>query len=95
MLADTLASSDEHIHAIHRSGKMGLGAEYITGFAWGLESGHDWLIEINADGSYPPKALPRMMGAASVSDAVGLVIGSRWASGGVRRGLAEGPRTAQ
>ena len=82
VLADSLAASDDHIHALHRSEKMGLGAAYIAGFAWGLERGYDWLIEMDADGSHPPEALPRMIEAASASAAVGLVIGSRWAPGG-------------
>lgn len=82
VLAETLAASDERVHVMHRSEKLGLGAAYITGFAWGLERGYDWLIEMDADGSHPPEALPRMLEAASASDAVGLVIGSRWVAGG-------------
>jgi dolichol-phosphate mannosyltransferase len=81
-LADTLAAADDHIHTMHRSGKQGLGAAYIAGFAWGLVRGYDWLIEMDADGSHPPEALPRMLEGAEQSNAVGLVIGSRWVHGG-------------
>lgn len=71
VFAETLAASDERVHVMHRSRKLGLRAAYITGFAWGLERGYDWLIEMDADGSHPPEALPRMLEAASASDAVG------------------------
>jgi dolichol-phosphate mannosyltransferase len=81
-VADALAVSEDHVHAMHRSGKQGLGAAYIAGFAWGLERGYSWLVEMDADGSHPPEALPQMLEAASQSDEVGLVIGSRWVPGG-------------
>ena len=34
------------LHLIERSGKLGLGTAYVTGFRWGLEQGYDYIFEI-------------------------------------------------
>lgn len=86
-LADSMAASDDRIFAMHRTGKLGLGSAYLKGFAWGLERDYDLLIEMDADGSHPPETLPEMIdsvwfSAAASRQPVGLVIGSRWTSGG-------------
>jgi len=78
-LADELAAGDEHISVLHRRGKEGLGAAYLAGFAWGLERGYDVLVEMDADGSHPPEALPRLLQRLETAD---LVLGSRWVPGG-------------
>lgn len=78
-IADKLASHDDSVHALHRSGKQGLGPAYLAGFEWGLERGYDILVEMDADGSHLPEQLPRLLGAMSGAD---LVIGSRWVDGG-------------
>lgn len=85
-LADSMAASDERIHVIHRTGKLGLGSAYIAGFTWGLERGYDLLVEMDADGSHPPETLPKLLELVSrdmsVANGVGLAIGSRWTRGG-------------
>ncbi|MFJ3924472.1 polyprenol monophosphomannose synthase [Streptomyces sp. NPDC090022] len=78
-LADELASSDDHVHVLHRKGKEGLGAAYLAGFAWGLERGYGVLVEMDADGSHQPEELPRLLTALRGAD---LVLGSRWVPGG-------------
>jgi dolichol-phosphate mannosyltransferase len=78
-LADELAAADERIHVLHRGGKAGLGAAYISGFGWGLANGFDVLVEMDADGSHAPEQLPRLLRALDGAD---LVIGSRWIPGG-------------
>ena len=77
--ADELAASDEHIHVLHRTGKEGLGAAYLAGFAWGLDAGYDVLVEFDADGSHAPEDLPRVLAALDGAD---MVKGSRWVKGG-------------
>lgn len=83
-LAERVAAEDERVHVLHRTGKLGLGSAYVTGFRWGLERGYDVLVEMDADGSHPPEVLPEMIervtsgGAASPA----LAIGSRWVPGG-------------
>jgi len=67
------------IHVLHRTGKLGLGTAYITGFRWALERGYDVIVEMDADGSHRAEDLPRLLDAVSDAD---LVIGSRWVPGG-------------
>ncbi|WP_373994161.1 polyprenol monophosphomannose synthase [Demequina sp. NBRC 110055] len=95
--ADERAASDDHVHALHRPGKAGLGAAYLAGFAWGLERGYDVLVEMDADGSHRAVDLPRVLSAPGQWD---LAIGSRWVDGGAvenwpmhRRALSTGANT--
>lgn len=78
-LADALAATDPAVHVLHRAGKEGLGRAYLAGFAWGRERGYDLLVEMDADGSHHPEALPGMIALADRHD---LVLGSRWVPGG-------------
>ena len=79
-IADRLASSDDHIHVMHRTGKQGLGAAYLAGFNWGLEHDYDVLVQHDADGSHQPEELPRLLQA--IADGADMVKGSRWVPGG-------------
>jgi dolichol-phosphate mannosyltransferase len=82
-VADRMATEDERVHVLHRSGKLGLGSAYVTGFGWGLARDYAFLIEMDADGSHPPEALPRMIArVARDEDGPSLAIGSRWVPGG-------------
>ncbi|GAA1901043.1 polyprenol monophosphomannose synthase [Lapillicoccus jejuensis] len=78
-VADRLAAADDAVHVLHRTGKQGLGAAYLAGFAWALERGYDAAVEIDADGSHQPETLPGLLRAARDAD---VVIGSRWVPGG-------------
>lgn len=80
----SIAAADARVHLLRRAGKEGLGPAYLAGFAWGLEHGYDVLFEMDADGSHPPEAIPRMLGIldADTDGHVGGVIGSRWVPGG-------------
>ena len=82
-LADRMAADDARIHVIHRAEKNGLGPAYLAGFEWALARGYDVLVEMDADGSHPPDALPAMLARLDPAPGgVGLVIGSRWVPGG-------------
>ena len=78
-LADEIASTDDHVHVMHRLGKEGLGAAYLAGFEWGLNAGYDVLVEMDADGSHQPEQLSVLLAALADAD---LVLGSRWVKGG-------------
>ncbi|MEY3966690.1 MAG: hypothetical protein RLZ96_216 [Actinomycetota bacterium] len=78
-LAAQLAGGDKRIHVLQRSGKEGLGKAYLAGYEFGLASGFDYLVQMDADGSHRPQDLPAMLSAAKNFD---LVIGSRWIIGG-------------
>ena len=78
-LADELAVRHERVNVLHRTAKEGLGAAYLAGFSWGLDHGYAALVEMDADGSHHPEALPRMLGLLDEYD---MVLGSRWIPGG-------------
>lgn len=67
------------VEVISRSGKMGLGSAYRTGFAVALERGYSNVIEMDADGSHQVSDLVKMMEWIGTSE---LLIGSRWVADG-------------
>ncbi len=67
------------MHVIHRSGKLGLGTAYITGFRYALDQGADAVVQMDADFSHRPEYIPQMLEALREYD---LVIGSRYVPGG-------------
>lgn len=68
------------VHLIERSGKLGLGTAYITGFKWGLERGYDFIFEMDCDFSHNPSDLLRLKEA--LAKGADLVVGSRYVKGG-------------
>lgn len=79
-IVDALAAQDIRVSLLRRDGKAGLGAAYLAGFAIALERGYAHVVEIDADGSHDPAALPAMI--AEARKGAELVIGSRWVDGG-------------
>ena len=67
------------LNLLERSGKLGLGTAYITGFKWGLEHGYDYVFEMDADFSHNPEDLPRLL--AACENGADLAIGSRYCKG--------------
>ena len=51
------------LHLIERSGKLGLGTAYITGFRWAIEHKYNYIFEMDADFSHNPSDLPRLYAA--------------------------------
>jgi dolichol-phosphate mannosyltransferase len=74
-----LMAANSRISLIERSGKLGLGTAYVTGFKWGLEKGYDYFIEMDADGSHDPAELSSFID--EIKRGCGLVIGSRYLNG--------------
>lgn len=70
----------DRLFLIERSGKLGLGTAYITGFKWGLEKKYDYIFEMDADFSHDPKDLPRLLASCEQGGA-DFAIGSRYADG--------------
>lgn len=68
------------INIIKRPGKLGLGTAYITGFKWALQQGYDFIIEMDADFSHPPKDLIPMQRACA-SEGADVAVGSRYVTG--------------
>ncbi|HEY2097695.1 MAG TPA: polyprenol monophosphomannose synthase [Pseudonocardia sp.] len=78
-LADGLAAEDDRVQVLHRQAKDGLGAAYLAGFSWALARDYQVVVQIDADGSHPPEALPAMLEELAGAD---LVLGSRYVPGG-------------
>jgi glycosyltransferase involved in cell wall biosynthesis len=78
-LADQLASTNSRITVMHRKEKQGLGAAYIAGFKRAFDSGYDYVVEMDADGSHRAEDLPKLLAVCELND---LVIGSRYVKGG-------------
>ena len=70
----------QSLFMIERSGKLGLGTAYMTGFRWALEKGYDYIFEMDADFSHKPYDVPRLYQACIENDA-DLAIGSRYCNG--------------
>lgn len=70
----------DRLFMIERTGKLGLGTAYITGFKWAIEHKYDYVFEMDADFSHNPNDLPRLYSACA-DDGYDLAIGSRYVSG--------------
>jgi dolichol-phosphate mannosyltransferase len=80
-LADELAAGNSRIRVLHRAAKQGLGRAYLDGFIVALDGGAATVVQMDADFSHDPDALPGIVGPVVAGD-VDLVIGSRYAPGG-------------
>lgn len=78
-LVRDLAKGRDSLHVMERRGKLGLGTAYIAGFKWAIERGYPAVVEMDADLSHDPAAVPRLLDALGDAD---LVIGSRYVPGG-------------
>lgn len=81
-----LAAQFSNIELIERETKLGLGSAYRLGFGIGLERGVTSLIEMDADLSHEPEALPELIAEVEENGA-DLCIGSRYVPGGSSPGL--------
>lgn len=80
-IVDDLATKTPgRIHLLRRSGKLGLGTAYIAGFKWALEKGYDYVIEMDADFSHPPRKLIDLQRACA-SEGADVAVGSRYLTG--------------
>jgi len=59
------AKFPERLFMLERSGKLGLGTAYMTGFRWALERGYDYVFEMDCDFSHNPDDLVRLYRAAA------------------------------
>ena len=73
---------DGRIEVISRSGKLGLGTAYVTGFAKALEEEVDYIVQMDADLSHAPEEVPRMLGMLAMPRRFDVVVGSRYTSQG-------------
>ena len=69
----------DRIHVHHRSGKLGLGSAYITGFKLALEQGAEAIGQMDSDFSHPVEKVPELLAALESAD---VAQGCRWIAGG-------------
>ena len=69
-----------HITVLERTHKGGLGAAYRAGFAAAIAAGAEICVQIDADLSHDPQALPALV--ANIEHGADLAIGSRYVPGG-------------
>lgn len=79
-LARAAAAELGQIDVLVREKKDGLGNAYRAGFRVGLDRGYDRLVQIDADLSHDPAALPSLL--AKLDEGAAAVIGSRYVPGG-------------
>lgn len=68
------------VRLLERPRKLGLGSAYILGFENALQSGADFIFEMDADFSHDPSDIPRLI--LSCQNGADLSIGSRRVTGG-------------
>lgn len=79
-LARAAAAELGQIEVLVRPKKDGLGNAYRHGFRVGLDQGYERLIQMDADLSHDPAALPSLL--AALDEGAAAVIGSRYVPGG-------------
>lgn len=77
-IADDLEASTGRVRVLHRPEKQGLGAAYRAGMKRALELGADVVVQMDADFSHPPEALPDLLREIESHD---VVLGSRYLDG--------------
>jgi dolichol-phosphate mannosyltransferase len=80
-IADELAGADPRVRVRHRAAKQGLGRAYLDGFSVALAGGAGIVVQMDADFSHDPAALPSLVAPVD-RDEADLVIGSRYTTGG-------------
>lgn len=84
-IADRLADAHPgRVDVIHRSGKLGLGTAYVTGFQRALSEQADLICTMDADFSHHPRYIPDLVN--KIHQGFDLAVGSRYVSGGGTNG---------
>lgn len=73
------------ITLIRRSGKLGLGTAIRAGMEFASENGFEWLLNLDADLSHSPSAIPDLLAQREAAD---IVVGSRYVEGGGMEGCS-------
>jgi dolichol-phosphate mannosyltransferase len=78
-IADRLAAELPAVHVIHRPGKLGLGTALMEAIHFAVKNQYDYLLNLDADFSHPPRFIPAMLEGMRDHD---VMIGSRYVPGG-------------
>lgn len=78
ILAEELSKEDPYIKVLHRKMREGIGRACIDGFKWALNYRYEVIMQMDADLSHDPNAIPEFMEKIKHYDAV---FGSRYLKG--------------
>jgi dolichol-phosphate mannosyltransferase len=78
-IVEGISRADNRVHQIVRSKKSGLGTAYVAGFRYAIENGYDYVMEMDADLSHEPSAIPKFRQA--LMNHADVAVGSRYAFG--------------
>ncbi len=78
-IADALKHSLPRIDVVHRTGKLGLGTAMLEAVRYAVAAGFDYMLNLDADFSHPPRFIPALLGGM---DSYDVMIGSRYVPGG-------------
>jgi dolichol-phosphate mannosyltransferase len=81
---DQKQAADPRVRCLHRECKLGLGTAIVTGMKYAIDQGCELLVNLDADFSHDPAAIPRLLAAMDTPDGlpVDVAIGSRYIAGG-------------
>jgi dolichol-phosphate mannosyltransferase len=77
-VVENLAQTHPAVRLLRRPAKEGLGRAYKAGLLWALENGYEIILQMDADLSHDPAALPALLKNIETHDAV---FGSRYYRG--------------
>lgn len=81
---DEQSRRDPQVRAVHRPGKLGLGTATIAAMRYAIEHDYDFMLNLDADFSHPPRYIPELLGGMDDPERgpVDVTIGSRYVRGG-------------
>ena len=79
----SLSGRQPRVHLLRRAGKLGLGTAYMAGFQWALGKDYALMVQMDADFSHPPQAIPALVEACGEHH---VALGSRYVPGGGSEG---------
>ncbi len=80
IVTDLQKKFHDRLHLLNRPEKQGLGKAYIDGFKWALQHQYDYIFEMDADFSHPPKDLIKLLEVLENNEA-DMSVGSRYLKG--------------
>jgi dolichol-phosphate mannosyltransferase len=78
-IVEVMGQTDSRIHLLKRPGKLGLGTATLAAMKYAMDHDYDYLQNMDADFSHPPRYLPGILAGMSKYD---VMIGSRYIPGG-------------
>ncbi len=79
-IVEKLQTNFPNLYLLKRQGKEGLGKAYLAGFNWALNHDYQYIFEMDADFSHPPKDLVNLYNVLKNNEA-DVSIGSRYLQG--------------